>query len=343
MGREMNEYLSRFRDGFEWTVLKLAWGYSRHVPEWAVEKLIRFFSSLTCSFSTGMREQSLDKYARLLMRRPTSIGNDGAENQEHSDESGNIASAFECERLTEEMVGSFFRNLIELDLVRRMLKEGPREFVTFDHLERLDAALAAGKGAVLATVHLGNWELAGNALPMLGYPLYAVAWTARNRYIQRHFENLRRQTGMATIFPNSSAQMKIYRLLKANCPIAFVLDLGEWESGMPVRFCGNDYLFPKGPLFFAQRTGAALIPVLSFRDEDGRVHLLFEKPLDISAAGANPADLERVMQTLAAILEKHVREHPGQWLWVPAAKHQIAEMRKRDMSPASIEPTLENG
>ncbi|HNT35266.1 MAG TPA: lysophospholipid acyltransferase family protein [bacterium] len=337
----MNETLSRIRDYLEWTVLRLSWSYSRLVPSWAVDRTISFLSTLTCAFSTGMREQSLDKYAKLLMSEPGGMGTDKAISAERVS-SVRVPSVFQCECLTEKLVGSFLRNLLELDWIQRMVHEGPREFVTFDHLERLDAALAAGRGAVLATVHLGNWELVGSALSLLGYPLRGVAWTARNRFIQKHLENLRSQTGLVTIFPDASAQIRIYRDLKANRPIAFVLDLGQWENGVPVRFCGNDYLFPKGPLFFAQRTGAALIPSVSYRDETGRIHLLFEKPLDVPSQGASSIETEKAMQTLATVLEGRVRQHPGQWLWVPAAKHQIAEMRRRDESMGALEQSSEN-
>jgi KDO2-lipid IV(A) lauroyltransferase len=72
-----------------------------------------------------------------------------------------------------------------------------------------------------------------------------------------------------------------------------------------------DTLAGIGPL--AQRTGAAVVPVIPYRDENGVVHVRFEPAIDL---GLDRSDSKKVTQLLANKVEQWVREKPEQWLWV---------------------------
>jgi len=97
-----------------------------------------------------------------------------------------------------------------------------------------------------------------------------------------------------------------------------------------VKFCGEDYAFPRGPIFYAQRTGAALIPTTTHRGDDGKIHVVFDSPVDVPARDAGEEIEQQVMQKLAATLELHVREHPEQWLWIPSDSETISQMRENN-------------
>ena len=292
----------------EWATLNLGWWMSNLFPDAVTDGILGFAAATACAASNDFRQKVIDKYRRLL---------------------GINGTPQRCLQLAEGMVKNFLYTLEELREVMRMTHVGPREFVEFHNMEYVDAALARGKGAVLATVHLGNWEFTGSALSLMDYPLYGVAWSARNPLIERYIQFLRKHSGLRTIFPDQHAQLRIYRQLKANSLVAFVLDIGQWENGIPVNFCGDKYLFPKGPLFFAARTGASLIPSVNYRDENKRLHLAFEKPLEIPETLDEEQEIV-IMQTLASTLEGHVRAHPEQWLWIPSDSEFISEMRNHE-------------
>jgi len=271
--------------------------------------MVRFFAWSICKMGRKFRQKVVHKYALLL----------------NTDSNSN-----ECNRLAQEMVESFLWNVVEIDKIGDAAEQGPREFLAFHNLEYLEAALAKGKGAILASVHVGNWEMAGAGLSLLGYPLHGVAWMARNPLIENRIVQLRKKSGLRTIFPDQHAQMQIYRLLRKNCPVAFVLDLGKWENGIPVKFCGEDYAFPRGPIFYAQRTGAALIPTTTHRGDDGKIHLVLDAPVDVPDRNAGEEAEQQTMQKLAETLEEHVREFPEQWLWIPSDSESIAHMRENN-------------
>ncbi|MFT8108441.1 lysophospholipid acyltransferase family protein, partial [Salmonella enterica subsp. enterica serovar Enteritidis] len=57
----------------------------------------------------------------------------------------------------------------------QLSSEEIEDIVDFKGLEYLDQALEEGKGVIIYTAHLGNWELMGTALSRRGYSVDAIA------------------------------------------------------------------------------------------------------------------------------------------------------------------------
>ena len=88
---------------------------------------------------------------------------------------------------------------------------------------------------------------------------------------------------------------------------------------MPVEFFGRETRFPAGPGVLAQRTGALIICGYCERLGRGRFRIVMEPALD-PARFPNTAALNA---EVAAICERHIREHLDQWcifrpLWEPS-------------------------
>ncbi|MBM3269842.1 MAG: lysophospholipid acyltransferase family protein [Candidatus Sericytochromatia bacterium] len=175
-----------------------------------------------------------------------------------------------------------------------------------DHLER---ALAAGKGAVLVSAHLGNWEIMGAAAARRFRPVAGLVQNPSKDAFGRLFVEYREKVGVAT-YSNAGPQAlrPILRALRRGEIVVLLCDQhGEAEEGI-ATFFGRRVAVPLGPFVLARRTGAAIVPAYCVREGAGHV-LRFEATLPVEA------DPDRNAQALMSRYEAWIREYPDQWLW----------------------------
>lgn len=182
-----------------------------------------------------------------------------------------------------------------------------------DGLEHWEAARAKGKGALIVSLHLGWWEMQAASGGLAGMPLTVVTKALKPDWLHRLMTERRLSTGVrAALHPGSMPA--IMRALRKGEAVAFMNDqYARPPMGLKVRFFGVevDTLAAVGPL--AKRTGAAILPATSYRDEHGVTRVTLSPELDL---GADADDPVRATQALAAVVERAVRERPEQWLWL---------------------------
>jgi KDO2-lipid IV(A) lauroyltransferase len=199
------------------------------------------------------------------------------------------------------MLFEFFRlpHLTRGELLRSV------EVVGRDNLER---AVARGRGVILCSTHLGNWELAAVLLAHWGYSLHAVAGVQLSRWFTPAVRETKAELAIHTVAPEDGYR-KLLRALEHNDLIALMVDGDIYSHGAPVEFFGRETRFPAGPGVLAQRTGAQIICGYCERLAPGRFRIVMEPALD-------PADYPTTAALnagVAAIAERHIRGHLDQW------------------------------
>jgi Kdo2-lipid IVA lauroyltransferase/acyltransferase len=179
--------------------------------------------------------------------------------------------------------------------------------------EHLEAARAAGRGAVLVCGHYGFFELGGAFLGQL-HPVSFVVRPMRNPYVESWIAVLRRKSGIGTIDANRGIR-GVYEALRANQWVAMLADQDARRAGVFVPFLGRPASTALGPARIALATGAAVIMGRMLRRPDGRHDLRIEPPLAPPDPRAPDAAL-RLTETHVAILERWVRERPEPWFWL---------------------------
>jgi lauroyl/myristoyl acyltransferase len=179
--------------------------------------------------------------------------------------------------------------------------------------EHVAAAREAGTGAILALPHLGAWEWAAFWLNVVhGDPVTAVAEQIEPPELAEWFIGLRNQFGIEVVPFGPDAASACMRALRANRLLALPCDRDLSGTGVPVTFFGEQTTLPGGPATLALRTGAPLIPVSCYFDNDRHLGIALE-PLDTERRGKLREDVARVTQDLADALEVLVRRAPDQW------------------------------
>ena len=219
--------------------------------------------------------------------------------------------------LAKEMFRNFGKYLVEFF---RMAKEIDREFikdrVKIVNLDSLKKALERKKGAILVTAHIGNWELGGVVLGVLGFPLVAIAMPHKERPVNDLFNRQREEKGVA-IIPMQHAMRRCLSALKENKVVALLSDRDFTANGMVIDFLGRKTLIPKGAAVFAAKTGAAIVPCFLIREKENTFTLTLEEPFyppHTNRGHINDETLLSIMRKYAAIIESKIRQYPSQWL-----------------------------
>ena len=184
------------------------------------------------------------------------------------------------------------------DLIRQMTVEG---------LEHVDAALAQGRGAIMAVPHMGSWDMGGSWAAAKGYSVSAVAERFPGSLNDAVVET-RQRFGLNVIVLGRPAVRAITEALRRNGIVALLCDL-EQGPGVNVRFFGRRAVVPGGPAAIAIKTGAALLPSYVHGVGPSRYHIHLDPPLSVAAAETK----ESLMQRVVSRFEDFIKERPDQW------------------------------
>ncbi|MDP3774845.1 MAG: hypothetical protein Q8Q85_11325 [Gemmatimonadales bacterium] len=200
--------------------------------------------------------------------------------------------------------------------VLRFAATGPAAFLPLvDDTEGrrlLGDLLARGRGLIVLTGHLGNWELAGAWLGSRGQAAAVVKLPA-SRLAARYAEATRRRLGIETI-PMTEARSGVLAALAEARPVALVADQSPIHGSTWVPFFGRPTKTPEGPGLFAARSGAPVVFGAMIAEPGGRFRLSVDV-LDEEPRGETREVIERIATRYRARLEQEIRKAPEQYLW----------------------------
>lgn len=198
------------------------------------------------------------------------------------------------------------------EIERRISATGERQL--FDPLD-------AQRGVVAVLGHFGNWDHGGAWVTGRGYPLLTVAERLKPESLFDQFVEYRESLGMQ-VLPLTGASdvtQALQRRLNEGGLVALLADRDLTSSGIEVDLLGEPARMPVGPALLAERSGAALVPVLSWY-EGGVTRLDFRPPLESSAPTLRGrlADLtQQWADIVGATAQQHARDwHMLQPIWV---------------------------
>ncbi len=187
-------------------------------------------------------------------------------------------------------------------------------FERIDNWAAVEAARALGRGVILLTGHIGNWELGGAYIAARGVPLDAVTRGMQNPLFDGYITRTRERIGMQVVH-DADAVRQVPRALRAGRAVAFVFDQGAVGLASTwVPFFGRMAKTPRGPAVFALRLDAPMVFGAAIRQPSGRFVLSFE-PVDTVRTGDRDADVDTMVVAYTAVLERWVRRVPEQYFW----------------------------
>lgn len=172
-----------------------------------------------------------------------------------------------------------------------------------------------GRGAVIATAHTGNWDLAACAVAEQRR-LTVITKRLRIRWLDRLWQGLRRRHGVQIATVGKALDLGGAALRRGEWVAALIDQAPERARGVVrVPFLGEDADVDLAPALLALRARVPLVIAFARRLDEGRhtvdVEAVIEPP-----AHARRAWAEEAMIEATEALERFVRAHPAQWLWM---------------------------
>ncbi len=218
-----------------------------------------------------------------------------------------------------QIVRGLYRNiglsLVELVCLPRMSRSDIESWVQIDGFHHYIEAKNKGKGVIILTAHLGNWEIIPKAFWSYGYCINAVVRPLDNPYLDRIVQGWRRKNGMVVLNKRTDVH-RIMKLLREGETVGFLMDQNTVEQdAVFVDFFGQKAATHKGLAVLALRSGATVLPVFMIRTPSGH-RMTIEKPLEIVRTPSHRDAIVSNTALFTSTIESVVTRYPEQWLWI---------------------------
>ena len=194
--------------------------------------------------------------------------------------------------------------------------------VSINGKEHLNNAIARGKGVLIMTAHMGNWELCGARMVAEGYDLAPIHTPQRNVGGVNNFISTVRGSvaGMEMIPSVGLGLREIFHAIQSGRSLVILQDLDARKNGVIVPFLGLPSSTATGIVRMHNKFGSPIVPILCFRNPDGVSHSIqiHEILSDLPDEDGNQfgTNMEKSLKMCNNMLADWVTAHPEQWMWL---------------------------
>lgn len=203
------------------------------------------------------------------------------------------------------------------------LLSGVKTNFTIDHEghdENLGDIKASGKGTILLSAHIGNWEIAGQMLDSLDTKFNILMYDNEAAAMKEYMNKVLGKKSF-NIIPIRDGEMgHLVELHKAFSHNELVVMHGDrFLPGAPTiekEFMGKKALFPAGPFTMAAKFGVPVTLVFAVKENKTHYHFFARPPIETKRARTTE-ETEKAVKELSDSyvkeLEVMLKRYPLQW------------------------------
>jgi lauroyl/myristoyl acyltransferase len=180
---------------------------------------------------------------------------------------------------------------------------------------RFEAARSRGRGVLLLTPHIGNWEFGAPFLRKRGVALQVITQAEPQDALTGLRKASRARWGIETLVigENPFAFVEVIRRLESGATVALLVDRPAAANSVIVKLFGHRFPASLAPAELARATGCALLPVCIPHASGGySVEVFPEIAYDRAALGTREARAN-LTQEIMKQFEPAIRSHLDQW------------------------------
>jgi KDO2-lipid IV(A) lauroyltransferase len=196
----------------------------------------------------------------------------------------------------------------QLVMGRVLNKRNYHKFLKAENIRNLYDAHKKGKGVIILTGHLGNYEWGATLMCYHGFSVAAISVEYKTEFIRDLYEFNRKKAGFDVFYVRKSFSGPI-RFLKNGGVLAIAGDRSFEGSSVKVKMFDRDTEIPKGAFFLASKLGIPIVPAFSLKESDNLYHVYFEKTFNIKED-----EMMLGIEKYTEILKRYIERYPEQWL-----------------------------
>jgi Lauroyl/myristoyl acyltransferase len=174
-----------------------------------------------------------------------------------------------------------------------------------------------GRGIIITTGHIGNWELFVFAFAAIYEPMSYLARPLDNPLIEEMTVRLRTRFGNRPINKTNSVMMAS-KILREGGILGILADVNAHpKEGVFVPLFGVPACTSSGAALLAIRTNSVIVPMCAVWDREKQKYFAIHgEIIEPIITGDRKADVTATTARFTAEIEKFVRAYPDQWLWI---------------------------
>lgn len=181
--------------------------------------------------------------------------------------------------------------------------------------ETLLTHLETGQGLIIASPHMGAYEVSGVVLQKNGIPIFIITAPVKNTRVSDAMLAMRSSTGIPTLSRDSTPLKSIILRIKGGEALAFPTDLRARFGGTLIKFLDHTTAAAPGMAKFAKQTGVPIFPIIVRRVGWTRHRMVLSEPVRPDPDVPKAEDCVRMTQEVFDVAEQAIRETPEQWFW----------------------------
>lgn len=218
---------------------------------------------------------------------------------------------YSINQVIRNMYANFFQIPLDIELFKRRVRKYNWTKWIEGNLTKFDNIIKESRGCLLTTLHLGNWEVGGGLLSLLGYNMYVIAGTLNNTYLDKYLNNFRNLYGEEVVFKRGALESLFKNSNNKKFVLAMLTDQSARMKGINIKFLQDEAPTIKTPAILHKRWKTPIICGVSYRIKN--FNFRFELiPLQIDKIES----VENILLKINTTFAKFIETEPNQWLWI---------------------------
>lgn len=265
-----------------------------------------FFLSMPCSWASAIGGKGLRFLGPLLPFNKRALKN--------------LRKAFpdksktEIFKITQDMWENLGRTVAEFPHIHTLVKD-PKN-LEISGIEHVDVLINDNLPGLFFAAHLANWEISQLVAMHRGISICLIYRAANNPLVNFLIQWTRSKAPRLFYVPKgSTGARESLQALKNGGHVGLLADQ-KMNDGIIIPFFGYPAMTAPAIAQLARKFKAPIVAAQVIRLKGTRFKIIYESPFFVEETSDSSKDIEKTMIKINEILERWIRENPGQWLWL---------------------------